>query len=345
MTFFLCVKKRKENSVRKFSVKKIRTNAERTNLSIFKVLSIIIVSHAKYFCKCFSQLRVANIRLNSTAFVYFRLAFSDIIPFTMQVYIELAVLENFCMDFTLLYAAKAAVKNPSPFWRILIAAVLGAAFAVTFPLLNLGAVWAVAVKVLSGFLICLAAGKFKGIKSYLKFSFAFLAFTALLGGALIGIFSLVGLDFAAGQGFILSKIPIGIPLFGALLLIIGAKKLASRLKKSSKEVVTVRLYAGGGYAEIKGFFDSGNKVYLHGAPVSIIPKDAAAKIVDESRIKDGVKIHTVAGSKIIKIFTADKVEIDFGEKKNNYKGVKIGISPQRISRAVLHPDLLEDVNV
>jgi len=263
----------------------------------------------------------------------------------MQVYIELAVIENFCMDFTLLYAAKVAVKNPSPVWRILIGAVLGAAFAVVFPLFKLGAVWSVAVKILSGFLLCLAAGKFKGIKSYLKFSFAFLAFTAILGGALLGVFSLAGLDYAAGEGFILSKIPVGIPLFGALLIIIGAKKLAARLKKSSKETVIMRLFVGGECAEVKGFFDSGNKVYCRGAPVSIIPKEVAEKIVDESRIKDGVKIHTVAGSKIIKIFTADKIEIDFGEKKNNLSGVKIGISPQRINTAVLHPDLLEDINV
>lgn len=263
----------------------------------------------------------------------------------MQVYIELAVIENFCMDFTLLYAAKVAVKNTAHFWRIIIASVIGAAFAVLFPLFKLGAVWSVAVKVCSGFLICLVAGKFKGIKSYLKFSFAFLVFTAILGGALIGIFSLAGLDYLSGEGFVLSKIPIGIPLFGALIIIIGAKKLASRLKKSSKEVVTVRLFVGGDSVEFKGFFDSGNKVYCRGAPVSIIPTEAAKKIVDESRIKDGVKIHTVAGSKIIKIFTADKVEIDFGEKKNNYNGVKIGISPQKIDRAVLHPDLLEDVNV
>ena len=77
----------------------------------------------------------------------------------MQVYIELAVLENFCMDFTLLYAAKVAVKNMAPFWRILIAAVLGAAFAVTFPLFKLGVVWTGVVTFCSGFLFCLVEGK------------------------------------------------------------------------------------------------------------------------------------------------------------------------------------------
>ncbi|MCX4287834.1 MAG: hypothetical protein OSJ68_11225, partial [Clostridia bacterium] len=60
------------------------------------------------------------------------------------------------------------------------------------------------------------------------------------------------------------------------------------------------------------------------------------------RIKDEVKIHTVAGSKKIKVFTADKIEIYSGEKVNVVKGVKIGISPRTAGTAVLHPDLMED---
>lgn len=260
----------------------------------------------------------------------------------MQVYIELAAVENFCMDFTLLFAAKLAVKNTASYLRIALASALGAAFAVVFPLFKMGAVWSVAVKILSGFLICLIAGRYKGLKSYFKFSFVFLAFTALLGGALIGIFSLAGLGYLSGEGFILSKIPIGIPLFGSLMIIIGARKLAARLRKTSKETVTMKVYVDGECAEVKGFFDSGNKVYCRGAPVSIIPNETAEKIIDQSRIKDGVKIHTVAGSKTIKIFTADSVEIDVGGKKNKFDKVKIGISPRKIDRAVLHCDLLEE---
>ena len=38
-------------------------------------------------------------------------------------------------------------------------------------------------------------------------------------------------------------------------------------------------------------------VYCRGAPVSIIPEEVAKKIVDESRIKDGVKIHTPSPAK------------------------------------------------
>ncbi len=263
----------------------------------------------------------------------------------MQVYIELALLENFCMDFTLLYAAKLTVKNMASVWRIFIAAVLGACFAVCFPLFGLEGVWAIAVKILSGLVICLVSAKLKGFKSYVKFTSVFFLLTALLGGALIGVFSLAGIEWSAGQGFILSSIPVGIPLFGALLLIIGARKLAQKFVKTKKNEVVCRIYAGQSYTDIKGFFDSGNKVYSRGAPVNVIPEEAAKKIIDESRIKEEVKIHTVAGSKTIKVFTADKVEIRSDEKTGVLNGVKIGISPNKIERAVLHCDLLEDLNV
>lgn len=260
----------------------------------------------------------------------------------MQVYIELALLENFCMDFTLLYAAKAAVKNPAKFWRIALGAAVGAGFAVAFPLFNLTAVWGTVVKVLSGLLICLISGRFKKIKPYVKFCGAFFVFTAILGGALIGIFSLAGTNYLSGEGYILSSVPVGVPMFAALLLIIGAKRLAVRLKKTPANEVTCRIYAGQLSVEVKGFFDSGNKVYCRGAPVSVIPVEAAQKIIAAARINEGVKIHTVAGSRTIRVFTADKMEIDVGEKTETVLKVKLGISPRKIRRAVLHCDLLQE---
>jgi len=263
----------------------------------------------------------------------------------MQVYIELALVENFCMDFTLLYAAKAVSKNPASTWRLLLGSVFGACFAVLFPLFRLSGAWAVVVKIVSGLVICVISGKFGGVKQFAKFCGFFFVLTALLGGALIGIFSLAGLDYKAGEGYMLSSVPIGIPLFGGLLLITGAKKLAERLKKTHKKNVVCRIYAGQSHVELKGFFDSGNKVYSGGAPVSVIPKSAAEKLACKSRIKDGVKIHTVAGTKTIGVFTADKMEINFGERTDTLFGVKIGVSPQRIDCAVLHCDLLEDLNV
>ena len=260
----------------------------------------------------------------------------------MQVYIELALLENFCMDFTLLYCAKLVCKNPASFWRVAFASALGAAFAVVFPLFGLKGAWAIAVKVVAGLIICLSGGKFKSFKAYFKLTATFLAFSFALGGALIAIFSLAGLKYSAGEGYLLSSVPIGIPLFGALIALIIARKIALRLKKIKRVAVDCKIYSGEKSVNLSGFFDSGNKVYHSGQPVSVIPLVSALKIIDESRIKDEVKIHTVSGSRKIKIFTADKVEIYSGDKVNIVKNAKIGISPYTSGEAILHPDLMEN---
>ena len=260
----------------------------------------------------------------------------------MQVYVELALAENFCMDFTLLYCAKLVSKNPARIARVAAASALGACFAVVFPLFGLKGAWALAVKIITCPIIGLASGKFKGFKAYSKMTVAFLAFTFAVGGGLIAVFSLAGLDYKQGEGYLLSSVPVGIPLFAALIAVIFARKLADRLKKTKKQTVTCGIYYGGKRLEIQGFFDSGNKVSFHGVPVSVIPLSCALKIIDPTCIKEQVKIHTVAGSKNLKVFTAEKIEISDGEKTDTVENVMIGISPYASGGAVLNPELLED---
>lgn len=265
-----------------------------------------------------------------------------IIHFAMQVYVELAVLENFCMDFTLLYCAKLTVKNTASRKRVGVAAALGACFAVAFPLFGLNGAWAAVVKIISGLLICLCAGKFGSVKGYIKFTGTFLLYSAVLAGALYGIFSLAGIEYAEGGGYILSSVPVGIPLFGALCLVGAARALKNKFTKAEKSTVTCNIFLGGNKISLPAFFDSGNKVSFRGEPVSVIPQSFAKKLIDTEGIKDEVKIHTVAGSKKIKVFTADRLEIDYGKKFSTLYGVKIGVSYAHINCAVLHPDISEE---
>ena len=74
---------------------------------------------------------------------------------------------------------------------------------------------------------------------------------------------------------------------------------------------------------------------------SVIPLSIASTIIDETCIETCVKIHTVAESKKLKVFTADKLEIIRGEDKKIHTGVKIAITPLS-DRAILHPDFLEE---
>ncbi len=276
-------------------------------------------------------------------FYIFRQPPDDIIDFAMEVYVELALLENFSMDWVLLYCAAKATKNACSKVRITVSAISGACFAVIFPLFNLTGAAAVAVKILSGCALTFFAGKFSRPFGYIKFTLAFMAFTFALGGLLIAAFNLAGWSYTAESGYILSSVPIGVPMLAALLLLIYAKKIAERISaRYGKNSVRLRIFAGQSCAEVKGFYDSGNRVTYLGAPVSIISEHTARGLVDVSCIKTYVNIHTVAESKKMAVFRADKIEIDDGETKREIKNVLIGISPKPIRLAVLHPDLSED---
>ncbi|MDE7087035.1 MAG: sigma-E processing peptidase SpoIIGA, partial [Clostridia bacterium] len=242
----------------------------------------------------------------------------------MQVYVEYAFIENFCMDFTLLAAAKAACKNPAKYWRITIASVLGACFAIAFPLFGLTGAWAVFVKIVAGVGMCALAGKYQSVKGFIKFSALFTAATFLTGGALIGIFSLVGLSYEEGGGFILSSVPVGMPLFCALILLLIIKRVRKKFAGNTKITASCKISVKDKTANCSAFYDSGNKVYLSGAPVSILPKYVAKQLVEDEGIKTFVEIHTVAGKSKIKVFTADKVEIDDGKSKRTLKNVIFG---------------------
>lgn len=260
----------------------------------------------------------------------------------MQVYAELAMAENFCMDFALLYGAKAITKNRCSLKRVAVASALGACFAVAFPLMSLGGWAAITVKLAAGAGICLLCGKYRSFKGYLKFAAAFAALTFALGGALIGVFSLAGVAYEQGGGVIVASVPVGIPLFAALCLAIGVKKAAAKMiSRRAKTGVHIRIYNGQACVACAAFYDSGNRVYHLGQPVSVLPQKLAEKLTEVEGIKTFTQIHTVSGSRKMPLFTADKVEINDGENCIVLNKVVFGIAGKGVNRLILHPDLAE----
>lgn len=261
----------------------------------------------------------------------------------MQVYAELALLENFCMNFTMLYGAKAVTKNPVSYLRIALSALTGAAFAVIFPLLGIeNVLLQTAVKLAAGMEISAIGGKFSRFAGYLKFTLVFFALTFLTGGALFALFALAGGKFLSGQGYMLASMPAGIPLFGALVTVLCIKRaVRAFMKRHTRCSVRCRITVGGRVAEVGGFFDSGNKVHFRGMPVSVAPRAVAEKLTDVGGIDSCVEIHTVSGRTMLKVFMADSVEIDDGTHRRKLGRVMIGVSQSNIKKLILSPDLAE----
>ena len=106
----------------------------------------------------------------------------------MIVYWEYAFLENALLDGLLLYLAGTCARRRVCIWRLCLAAALGGAVAVVFPLIALPVWAAYFVKVVSGVLICLVACT-GGAKACLIAVSAFFAFTFALGGILTAAYS------------------------------------------------------------------------------------------------------------------------------------------------------------
>lgn len=245
------------------------------------------------------------------------------------------------MDFCLLVAAKAASKNPAKYVRLAVSSVFGACFAVVFPLLNLSGAAGIAVKIASGGVLCAVAGKFQSFKGYIKFTALFAAATFLTGGALIALFSLAGVSYKQGNGYYLSSVPVGIPLFAAVALTLVIIRVRRKFVANKNVGAYCKIYFNGKSAVCSAFYDSGNKVYSDGAPVSIVPPYVAKQLTESGSIKTFAEIHTVAGKSKIPVFTAEKIEIDDGKDKITRLNVALGISPRHIHKMVLHPDLSE----
>ena len=252
------------------------------------------------------------------------------------------------MDFTLLYAVKGVTKNTCSRRRIALAAAAGACFAVVYPLMGIESALAqVALKLVSGAAMCAVGGRFSRFSGYIKFTALFMAATFVVGGALIALFSLTGAQYAQGGGYLgggylVSSVPVGIPLFAALIFFLAVRRAALKFMSAHcLGTVRCRVTVGDRVAECPAFYDSGNRVRYGGVPVSVAPVELAQKLTDVESIKSCVEIHTVSGRAKLPVFRADSVEIDDGRHRRTLSGVLIGVSPQRIQKLVLSPDLAE----
>jgi sigma-E processing peptidase SpoIIGA len=262
----------------------------------------------------------------------------------MQVYIEVALIENFCMDFFLLSCAKLLSKNLCGYGRIVFSAVVGSCVAVIFPLIPIQSdIYATLCKIVSGIFLCFIGARVKPFRRFIAFCAWFLGLTFLSGGMLIALFSLTGTSYVEGTGYLLSSVPVGVPLALIFLIFLLTKKLCRRFfRRGDKNAIRCTITLNKNSVTVSGFYDSGNRVYSGGMPVSVLDQRAAKKLRALKTKGTWVSVRTIVGSQKIYVFTADKIEIYCNEHSHTINKVKIGISPSPIEGIIVHPDLIED---
>ncbi len=240
----------------------------------------------------------------------------------MTVYVEYVLIDNFVIDFLLLKAALSVCGISAKKGRLFLSAAVGAAIALVYPALNLHPAILIPLKIAAGLLIVLLSAKFGRVKDFCIVSALFFAFTALLGGAIFGIYSLFGLDYTKE----LSAALIILPAY----IVIKAARETVRFIYRRKEVVSlqypVKITVAGVTVEATAFLDTGNNLYDGDNPVVLVSSSLAQKFFDGGR-KFAIKklpVTTVGGTLFLPSFTADKITIEReGKEPLEYSGVTL----------------------
>ncbi len=242
----------------------------------------------------------------------------------MKVFIEYVVIDNLVMDYLLLKFTALLLKIKYKKAMLFLGAIIGTLGAVLIPLLSLPDNLAFLIKIALGLLITFVAVSHKTAFLYFKFFNIFLLLTFLMGGAIIGALSIMGVEYTAEGYKQEGLLPVGVNLIVAYVFGFLVKKLAQRSYSfilTRSFVYKCKLYKNNACLSLDGYLDSGNNLIdkKTGKPVVLCEQ----KIIDKLK-KQGASflpprkftLSTVAEQKEINIYDVDYLIIEYN---NNQK--------------------------
>ena len=190
----------------------------------------------------------------------------------MNVYVEYVELDNFVIDTLLLWAVALTLRLPYKWWRIALGGLVGAGCAVVSTFVH--GFWLYLLKGACLILMCVVTVGF-GKKLFWHILLT-VAYTFVLGGAIIGLFNLFKIDYLNGDGqFYQMKVPLFVYVIAVALvafLCYSIVVFVKNAKKSAPYRVKVQIELDKVYT-VDGFCDSGNSLSYDGIPVCFVTKN------------------------------------------------------------------------
>ena len=239
----------------------------------------------------------------------------------MEFYIEYAIIDNLLIDYLLLKESAVVLKLKTRRLFLLLAAAVGTAFAIIFPLIKLHAVVSFVLKISCAFLMCFIAVRHRNVRSFLFYFNVFLLFTFVTGGAITGIIYLSGINEFVQAYYQARALPIGVAAALIYLSFIAVKKFAVAAAAKAITVcglIDCEIVIKGVRFKAKAFFDSGNFLTdkRTGLPVAVVGKSFYAAMVEKVfPVRHGEIAVAGAGSRwSLKTFKTDYVIIRYKGK-------------------------------
>ena len=237
------------------------------------------------------------------------------------VYIEPFIADNFLMDYLLLFLTALILSRKTVWWRLLLAACAGAAYAVAV----LGT----------------------GLKAFATQLLGMYVVTLFLAGSALLCVYLSGGSAELEDGLAVDSDAFRWVLLGVLLaaLLCGwVRNTLRRVNVREGLVRNIRIVLGKKYVELRAFLDTGNNMTgLFGEPVILAEREKIS-ILAEGAAMRRVPYRTVAGEAEVDAFLADEVVFLSGRRRS-VTGVLIAVYGGRLCTdgsfgALLNPNLM-----
>lgn len=237
----------------------------------------------------------------------------------MTVYIEYVILDNLIIDYILLKTTFFALKKEHKKTRLFFSAVLGALFALFYPLYAFKGILEMLIKTLFGVVLVLVSNNYKCFKEGLMAVITFTLITSLYGGFTYALFNFLGLSESTELSIALMFLPV----LAIYKLIKSVIEITGRKKEISSLTFSVEISFNGKTQKCKGFLDTGNLTYIENTPVIFISSSMALSVIDIAKMKNlkKISISTVSGEREHYAFRLDEFKVFYHGKQNIYNSV------------------------
>ena len=264
----------------------------------------------------------------------------------MVVYVEYAFAENFLIDGLILFLALKIARGRVKWWRLLLAAAVGATEAIVFPLIPLPVWCAYLVKILGGVLLCVLVVSKGRLRTYIIVTVAFFLMTFAFGGLLTAAYSFFNVEYEEGSGYLVEQAPVAL-VFAALgifaVAVVLFAKYFYRHAKLQRNLCDCVLEHGERKVNWKGLYDSGNLLEFRGKPVCVISAAAAFALYGRSMQEVGrMELKTVNGMRNAPVFTCERMKLGAREFEEVF--LTVGEVAGKDYQVILHSNYMEGSN-
>lgn len=276
------------------------------------------------------------------------------------IYIDVLLAVNLLIDFLLLSSTAYLLHIPVKRWRVVIAAVGGAASACLIFLPELPAVASVGMKLAAAAVLVLVAFPWNGLSAWLKQMLLFFVVSTVFAGVAFGLwvaFSPQGM--AVINGVVYYDVPPGLLVVLSVIsyLLLRLYDRFTRKKAPRQGIYRLKIDGGAGMAELNALYDTGHHVIeqFSGSPVVIVRYEALAGCLPTNlqqsllRLMDGqgdelsahaalksrlrlIPFHTMGGGGCLPAFRPVSMTVSSGEHTADISGAYIAVSRQLKSR-------------